>query len=178
MNPADSPATVPRIFAVRGESVMLDSDLATLYGVETRAFNQAIKRNAHRFPADFMFRVTAAEWDALRSQFVTLKPAGRGRHRKYLPLVFTEHGAIMAATILNRERAVAMSVYVVRAFVRIRRELLTNATLEARLEKIEKTLLSHDSALRDVIQKLRPLLLPPPDAPKRRIGFHRKDDHS
>jgi phage regulator Rha-like protein len=175
MNSKDTPAIVPRIFAIRGESVMLDSDLAILYGVETRAFNQAIKRNTHRFPADFMFQVTADEWDALRSQFVTLKTAGRGQHRKYLPLVFTEHGAIMAATILSSERAVAMSVYVVRAFVKMRRELLADATLEARLQKIEKTLLSHDSALREVIQKLRPLLLPPPpDPPKRRIGFYRE----
>ena len=84
---------------------------------------------------------------------------------------FTEHGAIMAATILNSERAVAMSVYVVRAFVKMRQELLANATLEARLQAIEKTLLSHDGALRDVIQKLRPLLIPPPDPPRPRIGF-------
>jgi hypothetical protein len=90
---------------------------------------------------------------------------GRGGRRK-LPRVFTEHGAIMAATILNSPRAVAMSVYVVRAFIKMRRELLTNATLEARLQKIEKTLLIHDTALRDVYQKLKPLLLPPPDKPK------------
>jgi hypothetical protein len=102
---------------------------------------------------------------------VTLK-GGRGKHRKYLPWVLTEHGAIVAATILNSQRAVAMSVYVVRAFVKIRRELLADATLETRLETIEKTLLTHDTALSDVYQKLKPLLLPPPDQPKRRIGFH------
>lgn len=163
----------PRIFTVRETAVMLDSDLAQLYGVETRAFNQAIKRHAHRFPADFMFPLSVEEWEGLRSQIVTLKTPGRGQHRKYLPLVFTEHGAIMAATILSSERAVAMSVYIVRAFVKMRRELLADATLEARLQKIEKTLLSHDSALRDVIQKLRPLLLPPPEPPKPRIGFHK-----
>jgi hypothetical protein len=95
----------------------------------------------------------------------------RGGRRK-LPRVFTEHGAIMAATTLNSQRAVAMSVYVVRAFVEMRRELLANATLEARLENIEKTLLTHDAALRDVYQKLKPLLLPPPEKPRRRIGFH------
>ena len=104
----------------------------------------------------------------MRSQIVTSSSHGGSR---YQPWVFTEHGAIMAATILNSDRAVAMSVYIVRAFVKMRQELLANATLEARLQKIEKTLLSHDSALRDVIQKLRPLLLPPPDPPKKQIGF-------
>ena len=178
MNPDTLSAIVPRIFAIRSESVMLDSDLAVLYGVETGQFNRAIQRNAQRFPAGFAFQLTADEWDALRCQTGILKPAGRGQHRKYLPWVFTEHGAIMAATILSSERAVAMSVYIVRAFVKMRRELLADATLEARLQKIEKTLLSHDSALRDVIQKLRPLLLPPPDPPKPRIGFHREEDKS
>jgi hypothetical protein len=168
----------PRIFAVRETAVLLDSDLALLYGVETRAFNQAIRRNAHRFPADFMFQLTADEWEALRSQFVTLKTAGRGQHRKYLPLVFTEHGAILAATVLNSERAVAMSAFIVRAFVKMRQEFLANAALEARLQNIEATLLNHDSALRDVIQKLRPLLLPPPDPVKPRIGFHRQEEKS
>lgn len=168
MNSKHSPAIVPRIFAVRGESVMLDSDLAILYRVETKVFNQAIKRNVHRFPSDFAFRLQREEFAILRSQIVTSSSPGG---RRYQPWVFTEHEAIMAATILSSERAVAMSVYVVRAFVKMRRELLADATLEARLQKIEKTLLSHDSALRDVIQKLRPLLLPPPDPPKPRIGF-------
>jgi hypothetical protein len=164
-----------RIFQVRGEPVVLDSDLAALYGVETRAFNQAIRRNLHRFPPDFAFQLSAEEWDNLRSQIVILK-AGRGQHRKYRPWAFTEHGAIMAATILNSERAVAMSVYVVRAFVKVRRELLAEATLKARLERIDKTLLAHDAALRDLYAKLRPLLLPPPDLPKRRIGFHTDEE--
>lgn len=161
----------PTLFTVRNEPVVLDSDLALLYGVETRVFNQAIRRNRHRFPPDFAFPLTKEEWSLLRSQIVTLK-RGRGQHRKYLPWAFTEHGAIMAASILNSERAVAMSVYVVRAFVKMRRELLANATLEARLENIEKSLLTHDATLRDLYQKLKPLLLPPPEKPRRRIGFH------
>ena len=170
MNPrAPAEPIFPRIFAIRGESVMLDSDLAVLYGVETRVFNQAIARNVHRFPADFAFQLQRKEFTNLMSQIVTSSSHGG---RRKLPWVFTEHGAIMAATILNSERAVAMSVYIVRAFVKMRVELLADATLEARLQKIEKTLLSHDSALRDVIQKLRPLLLPPPEPPKPRIGFH------
>ena len=156
---------------------MLDRDLALLYGVETKRFNEQFRRNRRRFPADFAYQLTAEEFASLRSQFATLKP-GRGQHRKYLPWVFTEHGALMAATILNSDRAVAMSVYVVRAFVQMRRELLSNATLEARLGKIDKTLLGHDAALRDLYAKLRPLLLPPPVLPKRRIGFHHQEDET
>ena len=147
---------------------MLDSDLAEIYGVTTNVFNQAIKRNIHRFPGDFAFQLQREEFANLMSQIVTSSSHGG---RRKVPWVFTEHGAIMAATILNSERAVAMSVYIVRAFVKMRQELLANATLEARLQAIEKTLLRHDGALRDVIQKLRPLLMPPPDPPRPRIGF-------
>lgn len=172
-----------RIFRVRGKAVVLDSDLAAVYGVSTKAFNQAIKRNAARFPADFLFRLTREEWTLLRLQFVTLNAhelnlksqivTSRSHGgRRYAPVVFTEHGAIMAATVLNSPRAAAMSVYVVRAFVQLRDELLANTTLEKRLAQIEKTLLGHDAALRDIYEKIRPLLLPPPEPPKRRIGFH------
>jgi hypothetical protein len=167
-------ALAPRIYTVRNEPVVLDSDLALLYGVETRVFNQAIRRNRHRFPADFAFQLTRDEFANLMSQIVI--PSSHGGRRK-LPWVFTEHGAIMAATILNSQRAVAMSVYVIRAFVKMRRELLTDASLEVRLEKIEKTLLTHDTGLRDLYQKLKPLLLPPPDKPtRRRIGFHAEEE--
>ena len=168
-NAKKSSAIAPRIFTIRDESVVLDSDLALLYGVATKAFNKAVRRNAKRFPPDFAFQVNAQELADLRFQIGTSSSHGG---RRYRPWVFTEHGAIMAATILNSKRAVAMSVYVVRAFVKLRRELLADATLDARLQEIEKTLLSHDAALRDVYQKLRPLLLPPPDKPKRQIGFH------
>jgi hypothetical protein len=161
-----------RVLRARDESVLLDSDLAALYEVETKIFNQAIRRNAHRFPPDFAFQLSEEEWTALRSQFVTLKSSGQGQHRKYLPWVFTEHGAIMAATILNSGRAVAMSTYVVRAFVRLRRELLTNAALELRLTKIEKELLAHDGALRTLFSKIKPLLVPPPESPAKEMGFH------
>ena len=148
---------------------MLDSDLALLYEVTTGNFNKAVQRNAARFPKEFSFVLNREELANLIFQIGTSR--GHGGRRKP-PRVFTEHGAIMAATILNSERAVAMSVYVVRAFVNMRQEFLANTALETRLEKIEKTLLSHDTALREVIQKLRPLLLPPPDPPKPRIGFH------
>ena len=157
-----------RILDVRGRAVILDSDLARIYGVATGVFNQAIKRNSARFPEDFAFSLSRSEFESLMSQIVISK--GRGGRRK-LPRVFTEHGAIMAATILNSPRAVAMSVYVVRAFVRLRNELLANTTLEKRLAHIERTLIAHDGALRDIYQKIRPLLLPAPETPKRRIGF-------
>jgi hypothetical protein len=172
MNADELPLSRLRVLRVRDESVLLDADLAALYGVETKVFNQAIKRNAPRFPRDFAFQLSEEEWVALRSQFVTLAPSGRGRHRKYLPWVFTEHGAIMAATLLNSDRAVAMSTCVVRAFVRLRRELLSNATLELRLTKIEQELLSHDAALRTLFGKIRPLLIPPPEPPAKEMGFH------
>jgi len=152
---------------------VLDSDLALLYGVETRVFNQAMRRNRHRFPADFAFQLHREEFANLMSQIVISRSHGG---RRKLPWVFSEHGAIMAATILNSTRAVAMSVYVVRAFVKMRRELLADATLETRLQRIEKTLLTHDAALRDLYQKLKPLLLPPPEKPSRRIGFHAGDE--
>ncbi len=154
---------------------MLDSDLALIYGVTTGNFNKAVARNAHRFPNDFSFVVTRQEFTDLIFQTGTSK--GRGGRRK-LPRVFTEHGALMVASILNSERAVAMSVHVVRAFVKMRRELLADATLEARLAKIDQTLLGHDTALRELYAKLRPLLLPSPDPPKPRIGFHRKEGES
>lgn len=169
MSSAETSLPGLRLRRVRDEAVLLDSDLAALYGVETKAFNKAIKRNARRFPVDFAFQLTSAEFAALRFQIGTSK--GRGG-RRHLPWAFTEHGAIMAATILNSERAVAMSTYVVRAFVRLRRELLANTTLELRLTKIEKELLAHDAALRGLYAKIKPLLLPPPEPPAKEMGFH------
>ncbi len=164
-----------KIYTIRNQPVVLDSDLAAIYGVETKVFNQAFKRTPKRFPSEFAFQLTDDEWDALRSQIVTLKPGGRGKHRKYLPWVFTEHGALMSATILNSDKAIAMSVYVIRAFVEIREHLMANTTILKRLAEVEKTLLQHDQALWDVYQKLRPLLQPPAVKPKRSIGFHSKE---
>lgn len=162
-----------RVQRVRDESVLLDSDLAMLYGVTTKRFNEAFKRNRRRFPRDFAFQLSPEEFAALRSQIATSN-TGRGG-RRYLPWVFTEHGAVMAACILNSERAVAMSVYVVRAFVRLRREMLNSATLEIRLTRIERELLTQSGALRALHKKISPLLLPEVDEPThgRKLGFHR-----
>jgi hypothetical protein len=179
----------PLIFTVRGQRVLLDADLARLYGTTTMRFNEAFKRNRHRFPGDFAFQLTIAEFRDLRSQFVTsslqsvdFEPQksslsqfaiGSSRYRNLAdrPWAFTEHGALMAANILRSERAVQMSVYVVRAFVRLREQVAANSAILKRLAEIDKTLLRHDVALRDVYQKLLPLLQPLPAATKRRIGF-------
>jgi phage regulator Rha-like protein len=164
----------PLIRCIRDRRVIVDADLALLYEVETRSLVQAVKRNADKFPEDFLFRLTREEVTALRSQIVILK-LGRGQHRKYPPYAFTEHGALMVATVLNSPRAVAMSVYIIRAFVKMREDLAANAAILKRLAEIDKSLLLHDAALRDIYQKLRPLLEPLPAPPKPQIGFHVKD---
>lgn len=171
--PAD--VIAPLIRSIRDQRVILDNDLAGIYRVPTKRLNEQYRRNSDRFPRDFAFRLSQSEWAALRSQFATLK-TGRGSHRKYLPVAFTEHGALMAANILNSPRAVAMSVYVIRAFVKMRGDILANAAILKRLAEIDKDLLLHDNALRDIYQKLRPLLEPPPVPPKPEIGFHVKED--
>lgn len=162
------------ILLLRGQKVILDADLAALYGVTTKRFNEQVRRNLERFPGDFMFQLTQAEWDALRSQFATLK-TGRGQHRKYLPYAFTEHGAIMAATILNSPRATEVSVYVVRAFVQLRDLLAGNKELAAKLaeleSRIERKLDSHDQAIAGLIDAIRELMRPPEPSKKRPIGF-------
>jgi hypothetical protein len=159
-----------RILLVRGYKVLLDADLASLYGVSIKRFNEQVRRNSTRFPDDFMFRLSAEEWVSLRSQFATLK-TGRGQHRKYLPLAFTEHGAIMAATILNCPRATEVSVYVVRAFVRLREFLASHKDLARRLEEYEKKLRSHDQAIAGLIDALREVMAPPEPPKRRAIGF-------
>jgi hypothetical protein len=178
-------AITHRITVLRGQKVLLDSDLATLYGVETKRFNEAVKRNLARFPADFMFQLSADEFAALRSQFATLneagQPGGRGRHRKYLPYAFTEHGAIMAASVLNSPRAIEVSMYVVRAFVRLRELAATHQDLAKRLdaleEKTELLAMQHDTFSRNTRAQLKQVfdalreLMTPPEPPKRPIGF-------
>ena len=162
-----------QILDVRGEKMILDVDLAAIYGVETRALNQAVKRNAERFPEDFAFRLTLDEVEKIRgsrSQSVILK---RGQNVKYRPWAFTEHGAIMAASVLNSARAVEMSVYVVRAFVRLRDLARTHAELAKQLAALERRVTGHDDELKQVLAALRHLLAPSA-ALRRPIGFGRK----
>jgi hypothetical protein len=134
------------ILTVRGQKVLMDSDLANIYGVSTKVFNQAVKRNAERFPEDFCFHLTLEEAEEVqlsRSQIVTASK----RNVRYRPFAFTEHGALMAANVLRSKQAVEMSVFVIRAFVRAREQLAANAAILKRLAEIDKTLLEHDSAL-------------------------------
>ena len=165
-----------RIHLIRGQRVVLDTDLAAFYGETTKRFNQQVRRNLARFPADFMFQLDADEFTALRLQSATLN-AGRGQHRKYLPLAFTEHGAIMAATLLNSPRATNISVHVVRAFVELRAMLATNREMSNKLYQLERKVSRHDQAIAELIDSMRQLLAPP-DPPKQPIGFVPPQDKS
>ncbi|MGB7602539.1 MAG: ORF6N domain-containing protein [Candidatus Sulfotelmatobacter sp.] len=161
-------AVESRILLLRHQRVILDADIAELYGVPVKVLNQQIKRNQKRFPADFVFQLSSKEYEALRSQFVTSKETRGGR--RYLPYAFTEHGAIMAATVLNSERAVEMSVFVVRAFVRLRELLANNRKLAGKIDELEDRLDTHDSTIQDLIEAIKELMTPQ-DPPRKRIGF-------
>jgi hypothetical protein len=165
------------IYLVRGQRIMLDSDLAAIYGVTTKRLNEQLKRNRKRFPADFAFQLTSEEFSNLRSQFATSKQlrsqivTSKKGGRRYRPWVFTEHGAIMLASVLNTEIAAQASVRVVRAFVRLREMVAANAQLAIKLADLERRLDSHDEAIVELFAVLRQLL-EPPAKPKREIGFH------
>jgi hypothetical protein len=161
-------AVESRIMFLRHQRVILDIDIAELYGVPVRQLNQQMKRNRERFPSDFVFQLTAKEHKILRSQIVISRQPHGGR--RYLPYAFTEHGAIMAATILSSPRAVEMSLYVVRAFVRLRELLASNTALARKLDELERKYQHHDEAIAAILSAIRELMNPP--APKRRgIGF-------
>jgi len=165
--------TVPienAIIVVRDQRVILASDLARIYGVETRVLNQAVKRNFDKFPEDFVVRLSRSETEAIansRSQSVILK---RGQNIKYLPFAFTEHGAIMAANVLNSPRAVQMSVFVVRAFVRLRQMITAHKELAAKLTELERQVESHDTDIRSLFAAIRQLMAQP-EPKKRKMGF-------
>ena len=155
-----------RILTIRGHHVMLDTDLAALYCVPTKVLNQAVRRNAERFPEDFMFRLSNEEADSLRSRFVTLE-AGRGQHRKYLPYAFTEHGVAMLSGVLRSQRAVQVNIAIMREFVRMRRMLVSNGVLARKMEALESR---YDAQFRVVFDAIR-ALMEPSVKPRRRIGF-------
>ena len=156
------------IFILRGQKVILDEMLASLYGVTTKRLNEQLKRNIGRFPPDFMFQLTAKEFSNLKSQIAT-SSFGWGGRRK-LPLAFTEHGAIMAASVLHSPKAIEMSVLVVRAFVKLRNLLAAHRQLATKLEELEKKLSTHDAQIVVLFDAIRGLMVPP-IRPKRRIGF-------
>jgi ATP-dependent Clp protease ATP-binding subunit ClpA len=160
------------ILVLRGQRVLLDAELADLYGVATKVLLQAVKRNSQRFPADFMMQLTAAEWAALRSQFVTSK-TGRGG-RRYPPYAFTEQGVAMLSSVLGSERAIAVNIEIMRAFVRMRELLSSNKELARRFAQLEaridKKLAEHDEAITAILSAIRELMNPPADR-RRPIGF-------
>jgi hypothetical protein len=150
------------ILLIRGQKVMLDKDLAELYGVETKQLKRAVRRNIHRFPSDFMFELTKDEYDSLRYQFGTLK---RGQHTKYLSLAFTEQGVAMLSSVLNSDRAVEVNIVIMRAFVRLREMISTHRDLLRKLEEMEK---KYDEQFRVVFEAIRQLMTPP-EKPRKRI---------
>ncbi len=167
--PIVAPAKVERsIMMIRGLKVILDADLAALYDVSTKALNQAIKRNKKRFPSDFMFRLTVAEKDEVVTNCDHLR---RLKFSPVLPIAFTEHGAIMAATVLNSGQAIKVSLFVVRAFLKLREMLSTQKEFARKLDDLEKKFAEHDETFKIVFQSIRRLMEPAPVPPKRRIGF-------
>ncbi len=161
-----------KIFLIRGRKVILDFHLAGLYNIETKILNKAVARNSDRFPEDFMFRLNRKEWETLRFHFGTSNK-GRGG-RRYLPYAFTEHGAVMAASILNSPEAVKASIFVVRTFVKIREILSTHKELAQKLKELELRIDQHDEDIKSIIDALNQLLSPPPE-PKRKMGFQVKE---
>ena len=154
------------IFLIRGQKVILDTDLAGLYGVPTKVLIQAVKRNIRRFPSDFMFLLTRQEVTILRSQFVTSRWGGR----RYLPHAFTEQGVAMLSSVLNSERAVQVNIEIMRAFIRLRQILTSHKELAQKLEQLERKVSSHDVHIQSLFEAIRQLMTPSP-APRRRIGF-------
>ena len=160
-----------KILFIRGEKVILDRDLAAMYGVTTKVLNQAVRRNSKRFPDDFMFVLTKEENDSLRSQNVTLK---RGQHSKYLPLAFTEHGVAMLSSVLNSERAIEVNIAIVRAFVHLRKMVISYDAVERKLRDIEDRLEGQDEKIEVIFEAIRQLMVTP-EKKKNKIGFEIKE---
>jgi uncharacterized protein YjcR len=158
---------VTKIIFLRGEKVLLDRDLAELYGVETKQLKRAVRRNLPRFPPDFMFELTREEYNSLRSQFGTLK---RGAHSKYLPFAFTEQGVAMLSSVLNSDRAIEVNIAIMRAFVQLRRMIASNEELARKLEELEHKIKKHDEDIGLIFEAIRELMTPP-DTPPKKIGF-------
>lgn len=161
------------ILTFRGQRVMLDADLARLYGVETYVLVQAVKRNLERFPDDFMFQLTQEEFDHLRSQFVSSKPRRGGR--RYLPYVFTEHGVAMLSSVLRSPKAIQVNISIMRAFSRLRQVMISNEKITRKVEELEQIVHVHDDKIQTIFDALHKLIEPPPLKKPRRIGFDVED---
>ena len=163
---------VERIVVLRGQKVLLDADLARLYGVQTKVLLQAVRRNVDRFPDDFMFQLSGEEHELLRSHFVTSKTDGERRGgRRYAPYAFTEQGVAMLSSVLNSPQAIRVNIAIMRAFVKLRQALATNAELAAKFDELARKVASHDQAIAGLIETIRALMAPPPAPRKRPIGF-------
>jgi len=160
-----------KIYYARGHKVMLDSDLADLYQVAIKQLNRQVRRNMKRFPDEFMFQLTPEEHEDLRCQIGTLKKTGRGRHRKYHPLVFTDYGILMLSSVLNSQRAIHVNIEIMRTFTRIRQIALTHKELAAKLSALESKVGKHDEDIQGIIGAIQQLLIQE-EKPKRRMGFH------
>jgi hypothetical protein len=172
---------ISKIYFVRSKKVMLDKDLAEMYGVETKVLNQAVKRNMSRFPEDFMFKLTEKENNSLRSQIVTLE-SGKGKHAKYSPYAFTEHGVAMLSSVLNSKTAIKVNIQIIRIFTRMREMLLTHKDILIKLEKLEKKMViqsknlkKHENEIQIIFKALKQLLNPPAQ-PRKQIGFKVKEN--
>jgi phage regulator Rha-like protein len=157
-----------KIHFIRGQKVMLDRDLAELYGVEVKRLKEQVRRNVDRFPSDFMFELTLEEDKLLRSQFATLK---QGEHGKYPPFAFTEHGILMLANVLRSEQAIAVSIHIIRVFTRMREILLNHKDILLKLDQLERQVQGHDQEIQVIFDHLKHLLTAPPPAPRPRIGY-------
>ncbi len=159
---------VQRIFLIRGYKVMIDSHLASLYGVTVRRLNEQVRRNIKRFPEDFMFQLTKDEFENLKSQFATSSWGGKRK----LPLAFTEQGVAMLSSVLNSERAIQVNIQIMRTFSKLKEFLLTNKELSLRLDALEKKFGEHDEKIKIIFEAIKRLLTKPEEPPKPKIGFH------
>jgi phage regulator Rha-like protein len=161
-----------KIYLIRGQRVMLDSDLAKLYGVEVKQLKRQVRRNIDRFPSDFMFQLLKEEYESLRRHFGTLK---RGEHSKYLPYVFTEQGVAMLSSVLTSKRAVQVNITIMRAFVKLREMLSTHKELAHKLEQLERKIEKHDEEIKVIFDAIRQLMTPP-EPKRKKIGFRREEE--
>lgn len=166
-------AVISKIYLIRGQRVMIDKDLAELYAVDTRVLNQAVRRNKERFPKDFMFQMTAKEFENWKSQIVTSNSVKMGLRKR--PLVFTEQGVAMLSSVLNSKTAILVNIQIIRVFTRMREMLLNNKDVLLQIKKIEKKLDGHDDQIMIIFEHLKQLLKPPA-LPRQKIGFRRKDE--
>ena len=168
-------AIVNKIYLIRGSKVMVDKDLAELYGVETKRLKEQVNRNINRFPAHFMFMLTKEESEILRSQNATLR---HGAHSKYLPYAFTEHGVLMLSNVLKSDRAIEMSIKIIDVFVKLREMLLTHKDILSKLEQLEKQVVQNSEDIQMIFTTLKQFLIPPEQANRRRIGFGQNDEQN